>query len=67
MIYKYIVRLYMIIKPSLKYFKTQKTKFGLSTLKQETILYQNIFIHSVKYNQCYSFEKVKENSFKARI
>ena len=34
----------MIIKPSFKYFKNQKTNFGLSILKQETLLYQNIFI-----------------------
>jgi len=44
MIYKYSVRLYMVFKPSLKYFKNQKTYFGLSILKLETLLNQNIFI-----------------------
>ena len=33
------------MKPSFKYFKNQKTNFGLSILKLETLLYQNIFKH----------------------
>jgi hypothetical protein len=39
MIYKYSVRLYIVIKPSFKYFKNKKTNFGLSILKLETLLY----------------------------
>ncbi len=34
----------MVFKPSFKYFKNQKFNFGLSILKHETLLYQNIFI-----------------------
>ncbi len=44
MIYKYSERRYMVFKPSFKYFKNQKTKFGLSILKLETLFYQNIFL-----------------------
>ena len=45
MIYKNSVRLYMVIKPSFEYFKNQKTNFGLSILKQETLHYQNIIFY----------------------
>ena len=38
MIYKYSVRPYMVIKTSFNYFKNQKTNFGLSILKLETLL-----------------------------
>jgi len=44
MVYKYSVRLYIVFKPSFKYFKNQKTSFCLSILKLETLLFQNIFI-----------------------
>ena len=44
MIYKYSVRLYMVIKLSFNYFKNKKTNFGQSILIQETLLYQNVFI-----------------------
>ena len=44
MIYKYNVRLYIVLKPSLKYLKNQKINSGLSILKLEILLFQNIFI-----------------------
>jgi hypothetical protein len=34
----------MVFKKSLKCLENEKINFGLSILKQETLLYQNIFI-----------------------
>jgi len=44
-------RLGMVFKPSFKCFKKEIINFGLSILKLETLLYQNIFIsfHHILY------------------
>ncbi len=42
--------IYMVMKPSFKYFKNKKTNVGL---KQETLLYQNIFISFYKILSIY--------------
>ena len=54
MIYKYNVRLYIVLKPSLKYLKNQKINSGLSILKLEILLFQNIFISFYSILSIYS-------------
>ncbi len=62
MVYKHSVRLYIVFKPSFKYFKNQKTSFCLSILKLETLLFQNIFIPF--YNILFLYSDLDSNKKK---
>jgi len=63
MIYKYNVRLYIVLKPSLKYLKNQKINSGLSILKLEILLFQNIFISFYSILSIYSDSDYNKKKF----